>query len=284
MKLKTCFSGLFDQMIHSTENVDLVGLIKHLHPKVIIAGCNCSIINVRLLFLTIFFVSPGNVRFTDVRRDQPGFMFPTKCYWLWSCLLQPHLEWGLVHLPFFGHIIFQGSYHFYCYCFLNSVLRSLFAIVWSLLWNVAMICYDKFYNGCKNCKKGKKEIIVVGFVPCDSFAKLADASIGFCCRCIFLKVPRWYFQPVCRHAIQEQGDQVISIQLVAGIKCHCPGTLTFSQKKLVSLSRHQRIFWFYLKPRFGLYYIIIYVYIYSQGRKRSPLFSKKERRDIRLKG
>lgn len=29
-------SGLFDQVIHSSENVDIVGLFKHLHPKVII--------------------------------------------------------------------------------------------------------------------------------------------------------------------------------------------------------------------------------------------------------
>lgn len=28
------FSGLFDQIIHSSENVDMVELYKHLHPKV----------------------------------------------------------------------------------------------------------------------------------------------------------------------------------------------------------------------------------------------------------
>ncbi|CAK9161796.1 unnamed protein product [Ilex paraguariensis] len=28
--------GLFDQIIHSTENIDIVGLFKHLHPKVML--------------------------------------------------------------------------------------------------------------------------------------------------------------------------------------------------------------------------------------------------------
>eukprot|EP00268_Persea_americana_P024449 TRINITY_DN2385_c0_g1_i1.p1 TRINITY_DN2385_c0_g1~~TRINITY_DN2385_c0_g1_i1.p1 ORF type:complete len:138 (-),score=22.20 TRINITY_DN2385_c0_g1_i1:72-485(-) len=30
------FSGLFDQIIHSSENVDMVELLKHLHPKVML--------------------------------------------------------------------------------------------------------------------------------------------------------------------------------------------------------------------------------------------------------
>lgn len=33
---KHVYSGLFDQIIHSNENVDIVGLFKHLHPKVIL--------------------------------------------------------------------------------------------------------------------------------------------------------------------------------------------------------------------------------------------------------
>lgn len=33
---KLRLSGLFDQIIHSTENVDIIGLFKHLHPKVIV--------------------------------------------------------------------------------------------------------------------------------------------------------------------------------------------------------------------------------------------------------
>lgn len=105
--------------------------------------CNYSIINMSLLFLTIFFVSPGNVRFTNVRRDQPSFMFPTKCYWLWSCLLQPHLEWGLVHLPFFGHnlprqlsfllLLFSEycSVVVICHCFVSTLKRG-----YDLLWQI----------------------------------------------------------------------------------------------------------------------------------------------------
>lgn len=31
-------AGLFDQIIHSNENVDIIGLFKHLHPKVLLAA------------------------------------------------------------------------------------------------------------------------------------------------------------------------------------------------------------------------------------------------------
>lgn len=36
VKLMVCFSGLFDQIIHSADNVDIVELFKHLHPKVML--------------------------------------------------------------------------------------------------------------------------------------------------------------------------------------------------------------------------------------------------------
>ena len=37
-KVSFTFLGLFDQIIHSTENVDIIALFKHLHPKVFSAS------------------------------------------------------------------------------------------------------------------------------------------------------------------------------------------------------------------------------------------------------
>lgn len=46
MSLCVAFSGLFDQIIHSVENVDMLGLLNHLHSKVYSLRCQQAAPNV----------------------------------------------------------------------------------------------------------------------------------------------------------------------------------------------------------------------------------------------
>ena len=96
--LETCLSGLFDQIIHSAENVDMVELYKHLHAKV-------SVVNITEFLrhpfcrsmISIFYLSSGYARIAHAGGNKSSFMFSWFCYWLWSYLLPSHLEWGLLH-------------------------------------------------------------------------------------------------------------------------------------------------------------------------------------------
>lgn len=97
---KICFiSGLFDQIIHSADNIDIQELFKHLHPMV-------NDLTSVLILSSMFFIKewkeilckcrfPGDVRLANIRRNQSSVIFSFYCRWLWGSLLQSYMEWGL---------------------------------------------------------------------------------------------------------------------------------------------------------------------------------------------
>lgn len=92
-------SGLFDQIIHSADNIDIQELFKHLHPMV-------NDLTSVLILSSMFFIKewkeilckcrfPGDVRLANIRRNQSSVIFSFYCHWLWGSLLQSYMEWGL---------------------------------------------------------------------------------------------------------------------------------------------------------------------------------------------
>lgn len=94
-------SGLFDQIIHSTENVDMIGLFKHLHSKVfLIMFSPCNFVSI-LYMLTSLFQWQVMLGLPMLEGTNPASCFPrtaigyeATCYSrIWSEVWAVHLSW-----------------------------------------------------------------------------------------------------------------------------------------------------------------------------------------------